>query len=87
MRIGYYVHHHGRGHATRAGVIGAELTRRGHVITYLGSGALPDGDQVALASDADEADAPFVDPDAGGRLHWAPLGGGYAERSDRKSVV
>lgn len=81
MRIGYYVHHHGRGHATRAGVIGAELTRRGHVITYLGSGALPDGDQVALASDADEADAPFVDPDAGGRLHWAPLGGGYAERS------
>ncbi|PZO98888.1 MAG: hypothetical protein DI618_10280, partial [Dermacoccus nishinomiyaensis] len=81
MRIGYYVHHHGRGHATRAGVIGAELTRRGHVITYLGSGALPDGDQVALGSDADEADAPFVDPDAGGRLHWAPLGGGYAERS------
>lgn len=81
MRIGYYVHHHGRGHATRAGVIGAQLARRGHAVTYLGSGVLPAGDRVVLASDADDADEPFVDPDAGGRLHWAPLGGGYAERS------
>lgn len=80
LTIGYYVHHHGRGHATRAGVIGSALAARGHVVTYLGSGPLPvGGSHVVL--ERDDADGPFVDAEAGGALHWAPLGGGYAARS------
>lgn len=80
LTIGYYVHHHGRGHATRAGVIGAALAARGHDVTYLGSGPLPDaGSRVVL--ERDDAGGPFVEAEASGALHWAPLGGGYAARS------
>lgn len=78
MKIGYYVHHHGRGHATRAGVIGAELVRRGHAVTFLGSGPLPglaDADRLTLPSDA--LGESFPDADGHGRLHFAPLSGDY----------
>lgn len=79
LRIGYYVHHHGRGHATRAEVIGGALERRGHAVTYLGSGALPPGAHVVLTPD--DSGNTFPDAEANGRLHWAPLAGGYPERA------
>jgi len=70
--IGYYVHHHGRGHLSRATAIAAALDRP---VTGLSSlPAPPDwaGDWVQLP--ADEAHGPVVDADARGRLHWVPLG-------------
>lgn len=70
--IGYYVHHHGRGHRSRATAIAAALDRP---VTGLSSlPAPPDwaGDWVQLP--ADEAHGPVVDADARGRLHWVPLG-------------
>lgn len=81
MKIGYYVHHHGRGHATRAAVIGVAAQRRGHHVTFLGSGPLPDGECVTLPRD--DVEPLFRDSSAGGRLHWAPLGGGYRDRMTR----
>jgi hypothetical protein len=42
-RIGIYVHHHGGGHAARAGAIGRSLAERGAAVTYLSS--LP-GDRI-----------------------------------------
>ncbi|CAM2847911.1 MULTISPECIES: glycosyltransferase [Dermacoccus] len=89
MRIGYYVHHHGRGHATRAGVIGRAAAARDHAVTFLGSGPLPETaddprlEAVVLPRDDQRQDAPFRDAQAGGALHWAPLGGGYAQRACR----
>lgn len=68
--IGWYVHHHGRGHATRA----VEIARRvgGPVV---GFGSMPEpegwpGEWVELPPD-DAIDP--VDPTAGGVFHWAPL--------------
>ncbi|WP_026374290.1 glycosyltransferase [Agrococcus lahaulensis] len=69
--IGYYVHHHGRGHLSRATAIATAL---GRPLTGLSSlPAPPDwpGDWVQLP--ADDADAPVVDAEARGRLHWVPL--------------
>lgn len=72
--IGYYVHHHGRGHATRAGCIARALGDAD--LTGLGSGAPPDdwpGRWIRLARDDDPPPAPG-DATAGGTLHWAPPG-------------
>lgn len=68
--IGYYVHHHGRGHLSRAAAIIAAL---GTEVTVLSSLPRPtdwSGPWVSLA--LDDAAVP-VDPDAHGRLHWVPL--------------
>ncbi|WP_291051102.1 glycosyltransferase [Herbiconiux sp.] len=70
--IGYYVHHQGRGHASRAAAIAAQLDDE---VTGLSSLPRPrdwPGDWVQLARD-DEGPTP-LDPTAGGHLHWAPLG-------------
>ena len=75
LRIGYYVHHHGNGHATRAGVLGQVLAERGHEVHYAGSGGLPDGQGTVLPPDAEGAH--FPDADAHGRLHFAPLTPSY----------
>ncbi|RTL67825.1 MAG: glycosyl transferase [Pseudonocardiaceae bacterium] len=71
--IGYYVHHQGRGHLTRAlGILAAY----GGPATVLSSAPRPDDgsaaalDWVELPRD-DEALRP-QDPTAGGVLHWAP---------------
>lgn len=75
-RIGFYVHHHGSGHAMRASALGAALARRGHEPVTLGSRA---GADVALP--LDPPGRPGADPTAGGALHWAPTGsGGLARR-------
>lgn len=68
--IGWYVHHHGRGHATRGVQIARHLR---HPVVGFGSLPRPDGwegEWVELPPDT--AEAP-VDPTAGGVFHWAPL--------------
>ncbi|MGB3829484.1 MAG: hypothetical protein WA962_11995, partial [Ornithinimicrobium sp.] len=71
MVIGYYVHHHGAGHLTRARVVSARLRAQGHQVVLLGSD-LRGSEGVALPRDNDGLTA-FDDPEAGGALHWAPL--------------
>jgi hypothetical protein len=69
--IGWYVHHHGRGHLRRFQTVSAELRVP---VTVLSSLVPPEGndrDWLELADDA----GPGVDRDdvgAGGTLHWAP---------------
>lgn len=68
--IGYYVHHVGDGHLTRAGAI----ARRLDAVTGLSSRPRPagwTGPWLQLASDEGGAEG---DPTAGGALHWAPVG-------------
>ena len=76
--IGYYIHHQGAGHATRALTIARHLNSP---VTGFSSLPRPDGwpgEWVHLPDDF--ADEP-VDPRAGGVLHWAPLGHpGYHRR-------
>lgn len=77
--IGYYVHHHGAGHLTRARVISSQLRLTGNQVVLLGSD-LGSSAGVVLPRDND-GDLPFVDPDAAGAMHWAPLRHpGYTER-------
>lgn len=76
--IGYYVHHHGAGHITRARQVARHLQSP---VTGFSSLPRPDawpGAWVELPHDVSEAP---IDPTAGGVLHWAPLHhDGYAER-------
>ncbi|MGO1384456.1 MAG: glycosyltransferase [Arachnia sp.] len=72
MVIGYYVHHHGAGHLTRARVIASSLRSRGAEVVLMGSD-LRGAEGVALPRDNDGS-IPFKDPDASAALHWAPLG-------------
>lgn len=72
--IGYYVHHHGLGHVTRARQVNHQLALLGEGVIGFSSLARPDdwtGEWVRLPPD--EAIAPR-DPTAGGVLHWVPLG-------------
>lgn len=68
--IGYYVHHHGVGHITRASQIARHL--RSGVIGFSSLERPEDwpGEWVHLSSDL--TDTP-EDPHAGGVLHWAPV--------------
>ncbi len=74
--IGWYVHHVGRGHATRAAAVASHLRTP---VTGLGSGPAPPGwpgTWIALERD-DQGRAQgttMVDADvtAGGALHWVP---------------
>lgn len=78
MLVGYYVHHAGAGHRTRARVIKGALARRGHETVLLGS-ALGRHDGVDLPRD--DTGSHFADPTAQGALHWAPVGhSGYTDR-------
>lgn len=83
--IGYYVHHVGRGHLHRATALARHwAATRGEQVTGLSSLPRPGdwpGPWVALAPD-DAGTADPVDPTAGGRLHWVPLGDdGLRERT------
>ena len=79
--IGYYVHHHGSGHLTRARLLAAAL---GRPVTGLSSLPRPPdwtGPWVQLPHDADPAPGVGVDVTAGGVLHWAPTAHeGYSAR-------
>lgn len=83
--IGYYVHHHGRGHLHRAGAVARALAdRHGCAVTGLSSFPRPeewDGDWAGgwVQLDRDDDPRPALPADhgdvtAGGRLHWAPRG-------------
>lgn len=81
--IGYYVHHHGRGHLHRALAITHQLDEP---VTFLSSLPAPAGLRatdtwVRLPLDVPDTAAPTIDPAAHGRLHWVPTGvAGLAER-------
>lgn len=90
MKVGWYVHHHGAGHRTRATVIGAELVNRGVDVTLLGSALDREGARgkslrtVLLAMDAplrQGASESDCDVTVRGTMHWAPLShSGFQER-------
>jgi hypothetical protein len=68
--IGYYVHHHGRGHSHRALTLSRHL---GESVTGLSSLPPPrgwTGEWIRL--ERDDLSAAVTDPTARGRLHWAP---------------
>lgn len=75
--IGYYVHHHGRGHVTRATALLPHLPA-GVEVTGLSTLARPPGwTQMWVQLDPDADDDPFAlpeDPTAGGTFHWVPRG-------------
>ncbi len=76
--IGYYVHHHGSGHAHRATAVATALHGRGAVVTGLSSAPRPTGwpgEWVALDRDDEPAvdDPGEADATARGRLHWVPV--------------
>lgn len=86
--IGYYVHHHGGGHAARATAIARALADRGEQIVGLSSLPAPadwPGDWLLLDDDTEGVvDAAAQQATAGGALHWAPLDAtGYSARMDR----
>jgi hypothetical protein len=71
--IGYYVHHQGEGHVTRAAAIAHRLGDE--PVTGLSSRPRPDewaGPWVHLARDDDPPASETCDPTAGGALHWSP---------------
>ncbi len=79
-RIGWYIHHHGRGHLSRMLAIVPHLDAE---IRCFSSLPQPDGlpehcSWTLLDRDDDvreaAADPGAADPEAGGLLHWAPLG-------------
>ncbi|OZC53243.1 hypothetical protein CH286_01545 [Rhodococcus sp. WWJCD1] len=72
--IGYYAHHHGVGHVTRADAIARSMSEP---MTVLSSRPRPSGHAAAewlsLPLDVDEStDVVAQDGSAGGVLHWAP---------------
>ncbi|MEO6652481.1 MAG: hypothetical protein ABIP17_07485 [Ilumatobacteraceae bacterium] len=66
--IGYYVHHHGRGHEHRFEAIARELGTDVRLVP-ISERRIPGG--LHLPSDVPEG--PPVDPDSRGLLHWAPV--------------
>ncbi|MDQ2814170.1 MAG: hypothetical protein M3Z75_20445 [Actinomycetota bacterium] len=82
--IGYYVHHHGLGHLSRAREIARRLPEP---VTVLSSIPRPEdigpfGEWIELARD--EAGRSCPDQDAGGALHFAPLHcAGYSRRMEQ----
>ena len=81
MRIGWYIHHHGRGHLHRFLSVLPQLTN----VTALTSLPRPPGlvgaDWIELPMDVPVTASAARSADAGGLLHWAPLScTGYTER-------
>ncbi|QEC47909.1 UDP-N-acetylglucosamine--N-acetylmuramyl-(pentapeptide) pyrophosphoryl-undecaprenol N-acetylglucosamine transferase [Baekduia soli] len=72
--IGYYIHHQGDGHVSRATAVALELSRH-ETVTGLSSRPRPPdwiGPWIRLAPDDDPAATSATDPTASGALHWAP---------------
>ena len=85
-RIGWYVHHHGRGHLHRFEAVRAALAGRAEIVAM---SEIPIDGGLLLSSDVPSAPTPpsrcggpdggvelrgGADPTAGGFLHWAPVG-------------
>jgi hypothetical protein len=86
--IGYYVHHHGSGHARRATAVARRLRRP---VVGLGSGGRPTGwpgEWVDLVSDdvPPVQDPAHSDVTAGDTLHWAPRHHAGLQRRHRQLV-
>jgi hypothetical protein len=80
--IGYYVHHHGRGHVTRMRCVVGHLTTPCTVFSSVPPETAADVEWVHLPRDDDDHDP--QDVTAHGRLHWVPRhDAGLAERSAR----
>lgn len=79
--IGWYAHHLGAGHLSRATTVAALLATP---VVILSSGTRPaDWPPERWVQLPDDADATGEDVDAGGLLHWAPLGdSGYRRRME-----
>jgi len=72
-RLGWYIHHHGRGHLTRMLAIAPHLDAEVDCLSSLPVPAgLPSG-WTWTVLDRDDDGEP-VDPTVGGMLHWAPIG-------------
>ncbi len=70
--IGYYIHHHGRGHLNRAASIARKLNLDVTALTSADSVAVEAfDDHVQLQ--LDYGDAHELDPTANDALHWAPI--------------
>lgn len=69
--IGYYIHHHGRGHLSQALAIAESLNQRVTALSSLPRHQDWRGDWVQLPLDDQPKPRGFR---AGGQLHWAPLG-------------
>ncbi|MFI8633393.1 glycosyltransferase [Microbacterium sp. NPDC077663] len=84
-RLGWYVHHHGRGHLTRLLAIAPHLDADVDCVSTLAAPpGLPAGwSWTVLGRDDDGADP--VDPTVDGLLHWAPIG--HAGHRTRLSVI
>ena len=90
MKVGWYVHHHGAGHRTRAMVVGRELVARGASVTLLGSDldhaaahrASLSAVRLAMDAPVDESSTHSeLDVVMHGSMHWAPLWhSGFRER-------
>ena len=86
--IGYYVHHHGAGHSTRATAVARACAALGERVVGLSSRPRPadwPGEWVELPDDTtgiDDIAAPAAHHDvtAGGALHFAPLRAGFGPR-------
>lgn len=85
--IGYYVHHHGRGHLSRARAIIAHLDSPVTVLSSLPRPTDWGGPWRVLPLDTDIGDESAADVRAGGHLHWVPLGSrGLRERAAAMSA-
>lgn len=85
--IGYYAHHHGSGHVTRATSIAAVLNEPLVVLSSRQRPAGSDVEWISLPLDVagPDSDAPSGDHTAGGTVHWAPVG--VAGLTDRMIVI
>lgn len=80
--IGYYIHHHGAGHLTRAIAVAKACTTTVTGLSSLPRPAQWDGPWIDLPMDDGDAAA---DVDAHERLHWVPIGS--AGLADRMAAV
>ena len=77
--IGYYIHHHGTGHLSRAVTLANAMGRPVWGLSSLAQPAGWPGEWLELTRD--DSGGPPRQPTAGGRLHWAPeLDAGLAAR-------
>lgn len=73
-RLGWYIHHHGRGHLTRMLAIAPHLDAEVDCLSSLPAPkGLPAGWTWTVLDCDDDGGEP-IDPTAGGLLHWAPIG-------------
>ncbi len=80
--LGWYLHHHGTGHLIRFLAIRPHLRCDVVVFSSLPTPqTLPDRTRWMQLPRDDQSVGEFVEPEAGGLLHWAPLhNGGYRDR-------